>query len=149
MCSKTQVSTLNSASNVTGVKCDLEGLPGAGGCVYTSAMSKRGGRRRTQGDGWELIQARQREAASVKRVHSEPIGDQKIDLRVEKRRDKLVTVARGFQLNAKDLKALGKMLKTKCASGGTTTEDAIEIQGRNDAKVNDLLVEAGYQVRIR
>lgn len=108
---------------------------------------KSGGGRRMRGDGWELIAARSEAARNVARIRSEPPQDQKIVVRSERRKDKHVTVARGFQLTKQDLKALAKQLKTACSAGGTAGEDSVEIQGHHLEKVRELLQKQGYQVR--
>lgn len=64
------------------------------------------------------------------------------------RKGKVVTVASGFVLTAADLKALGKMLKTYCGSGGTVKEGGIiEVQGDHRDRIGDKLTVLGYKVK--
>jgi translation initiation factor 1 len=111
--------------------------------------------RPTRGDGWEFIPSARRaaqEAAQrgVKRFQSDPPDAQKIVIREEKRnKGKIVTVARGFRLNAADLKKLAKTLKAHCASGGKVGDDEIEVQGRHRDKILASLLAAGYQAQAK
>lgn len=116
---------------------------------------KNKNRRPTKGDGWEFIPSAYRvaqEAAQkgVRRFQSEAPSAQKIIVREEKRnKGKIVTVARGFRLNAADLKKLAKTLKAHCASGGKVGDDEIEVQGRHRDKVLARLLDAGYQAQAK
>lgn len=68
----------------------------------------------------------------------------KVFLETIKKKNKKVTVVDGFIGTDEDIKALAKMLKTKCGVGGSIREDQILIQGEYLNKVKDLLKEAGY-----
>lgn len=61
--------------------------------------------------------------------------------------NKVVTAVRGFQGNDSDLKDLGRMLKSKCGTGGTAKNGEVLIQGDFRNKVVDLLVKAGYKAK--
>ena len=101
----------------------------------------------TKGKGWELLPAHRGGGAPRKRTASAAPEAQRIKVRVERRKDKQITVARGFELLEADLKALAKKLKAKLATGGTVREDEIELQGRHAERVVAFLQDAGYQVR--
>jgi len=60
-----------------------------------------------------------------------PVSDGvvRISLETKGRRGKGVTVIKGIPLNALELTALAKQLKTTCGSGGTAKDGLIEIQG--------------------
>jgi len=79
-----------------------------------------------------------------------PAAQQTIKLMRDKkgRKGKMVTVASGFVLTETDLKALAKILKTTCGSGGTVKEGGIiEVQGDHREKVGERLTALGYKVK--
>ena len=107
--------------------------------------NKSGGQRATRGRGWELISAK-RGGGSAARTTSDAPEAQSIKVREEKRaQGKVVTVAKGFRLTPGDLKKLGKQLKSSCGAGGTTLDDAVEVQGHHREQVLKLLTDAGYR----
>ena len=74
---------------------------------------------------------------------------QKLVVSLDKKRrgGKQVTLVSGFVGKEEDLKALGKMLKTKCGVGGSAKQGEIIIQGDFRERVKELLVKEGYKVR--
>lgn len=74
---------------------------------------------------------------------------QELKVRFEKkhRAGKKVTVITGFVGPDSDLKELAKMLKSKCAVGGSAKDNEILIQGDLKEKVKGVLVSAGYRVK--
>src|SRR6187402_3953979 len=67
-------------------------------------------------------------------------------LRVEKagRGGKTVTVVFGLPNNAAFLKDLTQDLKRACGTGGTATDDGVELQGDLRERVRDLLRARGF-----
>jgi len=75
-----------------------------------------------------------------------PVQQQKLRvLRDRKqRKGKEVTLVTGFVGTEKDLKDLGKILKSKCGVGGSSKDNEIILQGNWVEKVVDLLKSMGY-----
>ncbi|MBX2852861.1 MAG: hypothetical protein KTR15_14085 [Phycisphaeraceae bacterium] len=73
--------------------------------------------------------------------------DQDARVRREKRRGKWVTVVTGLDAAATNLKQLAKDLKAKCASGGSVTEDGVELQGDHRDAVVAHLKTLGYPAK--
>ena len=60
---------------------------------------------------------------------------------------KTVTVVTDLPLNAIELEALGKKLRTRCGAGGTTRDGVIEVQGDHVERVFAFLVAEGFKAR--
>lgn len=76
-----------------------------------------------------------------------PREQQPLRTSIEKknRGGKVVTVVRGFTGTEEDLKALGKLLKTRCGVGGAVKDGEILIQGEWRDKIVALLRSEGYK----
>jgi len=61
---------------------------------------------------------------------------------------KIVTIVTGLDPVATDLATLLKLLKKRCATGGTVAEAGIEIQGDHREVVLQLLIARGYPAKI-
>ena len=78
-----------------------------------------------------------------------PPSSQELKVRFEKkhRAGKKVTIITGFVGAESDLKDLAKLLKSRCAVGGSAKENEILIQGDLKEKVRRILIEEGYRVK--
>jgi translation initiation factor 1 len=74
-------------------------------------------------------------------------GQQDLRVWLEKnhRGGKIATVVKGFIGNDNDLEDLGKILKTKCGTGGSAKEGEIIIQGDHRDKIITILTQLGYK----
>jgi translation initiation factor 1 len=70
-------------------------------------------------------------------------------LRMEKqgRGGKIVTVVYGLPRNEAFLKELASELKRACGTGGSVTDDGVEIQGDLRERIRALLEKKGYTVK--
>ncbi|MBD3352770.1 MAG: stress response translation initiation inhibitor YciH [Candidatus Lokiarchaeota archaeon] len=70
--------------------------------------------------------------------------DQRITISQESRKWGRVVTVVTFNSEVENLKKLLKKAKTYCASGGTTRENAIEIQGDHRIKLKKFLIKQGF-----
>lgn len=80
-----------------------------------------------------------------------PPEKQKLQIRLDKkqRKGKSVSLITGFVGNSSDLDELGKLLKKKCGTGGSSKDGEIIIQGDFRTRLKEILEKDGYQVKIR
>lgn len=83
--------------------------------------------------------------------HEETIANDKQKLIVaidrRNRRGKQVTIVKGFKGSTSDLEELGKILKTKCGTGGSVKDREIIIQGDFRDKIISNLEKMGYRAK--
>ena len=65
----------------------------------------------------------------------------------KKRAGRIAVIIKGYIGSNNDLNALSKLLKTKCAVGGTAKNGEIIIQGDVRDKVTDILKKEGYNYK--
>lgn len=76
-------------------------------------------------------------------------GRQKLIVGIDRRNrsGKQVTLVTGFIGRDEDLAALGKMLKSKCGTGGSAKDGEIIIQGDFRDRIVEILTAAGYKAK--
>lgn len=97
-----------------------------------------------------LVYSTNSDAIPSEPIREEPetlsLSAQKLRVRIDTkhRKGKTVTLVENFIGTEADLEALGKLLKTKCGTGGNVKDGIILIQGDVREKVIQLLKEMGY-----
>ena len=77
-----------------------------------------------------------------------PNINQHLKVCIDKHRaGKIAVIIKGFAGNTDDLKALGKLLKTKCGVGGSAKNGKIIRQGNVRDKVMEILEKEGYNYK--
>ena len=77
-----------------------------------------------------------------------PPNEQILKVCIDKHRaGKIAVIIKEFVGTTNDLKALGKLLKTKCAVGGSVKNGEIIIQGNVRDKVKEILEREGYNYK--
>lgn len=98
-----------------------------------------------RGGGDDKRAARRRRGADAERPALPDDGVVRVSR--ERRRGKGVTLITGAPLTGPELSALGKSLKQRCGSGGTTRDGVIEIQGDHRDVVVEQLQARGWTVK--
>ena len=81
-------------------------------------------------------------------IKTPPNNQQNLKICIDKHRaGKTAIIIKNFEGNATDLKALGKILKTKCGVGGSAKNGEIIIQGNVRDKVIEILEKQGYNYK--
>jgi translation initiation factor 1 len=78
-------------------------------------------------------------------VPARPVA--KLRMEKAKRGGKTVTVVFGLPKNSVFLKTLAQDLKRTCGTGGSVTEDGVELQGDLRDRIRAALVARGFQVK--
>ena len=74
---------------------------------------------------------------------------QEIRITTAKRRyGKIVTIVEGINTSDINIDDLARQLKTKCAAGGTAKDGKIELQGDHKKKVEGVLQELGFPIKV-
>ncbi|MEJ8675122.1 translation initiation factor Sui1 [Chromobacterium amazonense] len=78
-----------------------------------------------------------------------PAGDgiARVSRETKGRGGKAVTVVKGVPLAGEALAKLGKLLRTRCGSGGTVKEGVLEIQGDHVETVIAELLKLGFKTK--
>jgi translation initiation factor 1 len=71
----------------------------------------------------------------------------KVSIDRKQRKGKTVTLVQNFIGSRKDLTELGKLLKTKCGTGGSEKDGTIIIQGDFCEKVKETLKKEGFKIK--
>lgn len=89
------------------------------------------------------------DACECRSQSSAPAGDGivRVSRETKGRKGKGVTLVTGVPLSGDELKALAKVLKARCGSGGTVRDGIIEIQGDHRDLLVAALSEKGWKVK--
>ena len=71
----------------------------------------------------------------------------KIEFEKKHRGGKTVSIVRGFIGSTEDIEQLGKILKTKCGTGGSVKDGEIIIQGDKREQMIKILTDLGYKTK--
>ncbi len=76
-------------------------------------------------------------------------SEQQLEVWIDRKQrgGKTATLVKGFVGEEADLKALGKLLKSKCGVGGSAKDGEIIIQGNVRDKVMEILDKEGYNYK--
>lgn len=74
-------------------------------------------------------------------------NEHKLVFKIEKRRNKIVTLVGKFYLNKEDKKELLSFLKKKLSCGGTFKNEWIEIQGDVKNKLKEILLKENWKFK--
>jgi translation initiation factor 1 len=72
----------------------------------------------------------------------------KIEASRKGRKGKTVTIISGFHAASDTLTDLAKQLKNHCGAGGAVKDNTIEVQGEHRQKVQQFLLNLGYQAKL-
>jgi translation initiation factor 1 len=114
-----------------------------GRVVYSTGIG-----RMCPGCGWPVKDCKCSTRAANEPLPSQP-GKIVAKLRMEKKghSGKSVTVVAGLPRNAVFLKELSQELKRACGTGGTVSDDSIELQGDLRDRVREFLLKKAFVVK--
>lgn len=87
------------------------------------------------------------EDVAVEKETKEKKQQDSLRIELDKRKGKMATLISEFQGTDDELKALAKLLKIKCSTGGSSRDGEILLQGDFREKIAELLLELGYKVK--
>lgn len=95
------------------------------------------------GDGW--VADNKQKSSKKSSIEFKPPEKHQLHFAKEKRRGKVVTIAKPFHLTKGDLQLLLSTLKKKLGTGGTIKENALEFQGEVAQKLRKELEILHYR----